>query len=148
MGWIAEKRKIRIATIGLGFGSAVHVPAILKQENAEFVCLIGRNKEKTEKHLTYLNLHPSLACVSLRDALKKKPDLLTVALPPDQNESVINEAANEGCAILCEKPLAKDLETAERLVRSTERIPTAIDFQFSESMKMAEIHEFWTFSRF
>ena len=132
MKWITDNRPIRIATIGLGFGTAVHVPAILLQDNAVFVGLIGRDQEKNIRHLRDLELAPSLAYSTLNEALKRKPDILTVALPPDQNERIICEAADAGCAILCEKPLANDLETAERLLKTTEGIPTAIDYQFAE----------------
>ena len=141
MKWITDKRPTRIATIGSGFGAAVHVPAILGQENAEFVGLIGRDQAKNIRLLRDLKLAPSLSCSTLNEALKRKPDILTVALPPDQNERVICEAADAGCAILCEKPLAENVETAERLVKITEGIPTAIDFQFAELAAFQELSQ-------
>ena len=104
----------------------------MELENFEFVGLIGRNREKTKRHLKNLKLDPSLACSSLSEALKRKPDILTVALPPDQNERIISEASQQGCAIFCEKPLAEDVKAGERILKMTEGVPTAIDFQFAE----------------
>ena len=126
------KRPIRIATIGLGYGAAVHVPAILDLENIEFVGLVGQDNTKTVQHLHNLGLDSSLAISSVDDVLAKKPDILTLALPPDKNEEVCRKAFKAGCSVFIEKPLAHNIESANRIIYASKGIPSAVGFQFAE----------------
>jgi len=129
---MAVNRPIRIGTVGLGYGALVHVPAILELKNIEFVGLVGKDNSKTLKHLKNLGLHSSLAVSSVEEMLAKKPDIITIALPPAQNEEVCRIILESGCSILAEKPLAHDMESAERIINNVKGIPTAVGFQFAE----------------
>jgi predicted dehydrogenase len=123
---------MRIATVGLGFGAAVHVPAVLALGDAEFVGLAGRSHDKAARKLEELGLDRALAAASVDELLERRPDIVTVALPPDQNEAVVVRALQAGCAVLCEKPLAIDAAAAARMAAAAGDVPTAVDFQFAE----------------
>jgi predicted dehydrogenase len=135
-------RPIRIASIGLGYGASVHVPAILELKNIEFLGLVGQDNAKTLKHIQNLGLDSSLVNSSVEEVLEKKPDIMTLALPPGQNEEVCKKILKSGCAILAEKPLAQDMDTAKRIINDAKGVPTAVGFQFVELpvfQKLSEI---------
>lgn len=49
-----------------------------------------------------------------------RPDLLDIAAPPSAHLALLEEAAARGIAVICQKPLGGDLETAEAMVERAE----------------------------
>jgi len=45
---------------------------------------------------------------------KTRPDILTVAAPPDQHLALVEQGLAAGCHVLCEKPFMPTLEEADR----------------------------------
>jgi predicted dehydrogenase len=45
---------------------------------------------------------------------KTRPDILTVAAPPDQHQALVEQGLAAGCHVLCEKPFMPTLEEADR----------------------------------
>jgi predicted dehydrogenase len=124
------QRPVRVGVVGLGFGAAVHAPAMLAMPNVELVGLIGRRIEKVEATAERLGLSRDVALTKLDELLARQPDLISIALPPDQIEAVALPVMASGCAVLCEKPLGGDIRVAQRLFDAA-TVPNAIDFQFS-----------------
>jgi predicted dehydrogenase len=122
------QRPVRVGVVGLGFGAAVHAPAMLAMPNVELVGLIGRRIEKVEATAERLGLSRDVALTKLDELLARQPDLISIALPPDQIEAVALPVMASGCAVLCEKPLGGDIRVAQRLFDAA-TVPNAIDCQ-------------------
>ena len=53
---------------------------------------------------------------------KTRPDILTVATPPDQHLELVEQGLEAGCHVLCEKPFMPTIEAADRAcARARER---------------------------
>lgn len=127
-------RLLRVATMGLGFGAAVHVPALLTLPGVEVVALAGRDAVKAGAAAARLGLPAEVGVAGLQAVLDRRPDVVTLALPPDQAEAAAVAALRAGCAVLCEKPLADTAVAARRMADAATAAgrPTAVDFQFAE----------------
>ncbi len=68
----------------------------------------------------------------LEDGLAMKPDAVIVANPTALHMEVAVPAAEAGCALLLEKPVAHSLEAAQPLVEAVRktRVPVLVGFQF------------------
>jgi predicted dehydrogenase len=108
---------LRVAVVGTGFGSRVHVPA-LRAAGFDVVALVGQDRERTERRAQRLFL--PAACVGLTEALALGLDAVTVATPPDTHAPIVLEAVAAGVHVLCEKPFAVDLAQAEAMSAAVE----------------------------
>jgi predicted dehydrogenase len=123
-------RPLRIGVAGLGFGAAVHVPALQALPNVEVVGIAGRNPERAQA--TAQKLGVARAASSVHELLDMELDAITLALPPDQVAAAARAALSRGVAVLCEKPLGMNAEEAAELAESAKGCVTAVDFIFAE----------------
>ncbi len=94
----------------------LHLRAYRKSKLVKSVILCGRNetrlRELTQRYSLprhYLHFHELLE--------REKPFAVSVCLPPDQREKPIVLALHAGAHVLCEKPLALNLEEAQRIAK-------------------------------
>jgi predicted dehydrogenase len=119
----------RVGIIGLGFGVAVHLPAFRAVPGVQVVALGGRDASKARELAT----HHGIALGGSADAVfASKPDIVTVALPPDAGAALALKAVENGFAVLAEKPLAENLARARQLAQAAAGRTTAVGFEFSE----------------
>jgi predicted dehydrogenase len=123
-------RTLRVGVVGLGFGAAVHVPALQALRNVDVVGVAGRNAERAQA--TAKKLGVAHATASVPELLDMGLDAITLALPPDQVAAAARVALSRGVAVLCEKPLGLDKEEALELAQLAQGHVTAMDFIFSE----------------
>jgi predicted dehydrogenase len=102
----------RVAVVGTGFGSRVHVPA-LRAAGFDVVALVGQDRDRTARRAQRLGV-PN-GCSGLGEAFTLELDAVTIATPPDKHETLTLEALAAGVHVLCEKPFAVDVEQAERM---------------------------------
>ncbi|EKV26049.1 oxidoreductase [Caenispirillum salinarum AK4] len=136
-------RAVRVATLGLGFGAAVHVPALAALPETEVVALGAREPARAADAAERLGLDPALAVAGIDALLARRPQVVTLAVPPDQAEAAALRALDAGCAVLCEKPLAADAAAARRMAEAAASAgrPTAVDFQFAELPPFRRLHQ-------
>lgn len=123
-------RNLRVGVAGLGFGAAVHVPALQALPNVEVVGVAGQNAERAKA--TARRLGVAHATTSVHELLDMELDAITLALPPDQVALSARAALSRGVAVLCEKPLGLNKEEASELAQLAQGHVTAMDFIFSE----------------
>lgn len=127
---ISSARPLRIGVAGLGFGVAVHVPALRDLPGVEVVAIAGTDRAKAGEVAQRLGV--GAACDSIQDLLDHDLDALTLALPPTQVASAVQAAFARDIPVLCEKPLGLTITEAIGLAdRATGRI-AGVDFQFAE----------------
>jgi predicted dehydrogenase len=117
-----------IGIIGVGFMGYTHFEAAKKLTGAKVTAIATRNPKKLEGDWTGIqgNFGPPAGKVDLTDVacygdykeLLSDPnvDLVDVCLPTDMHEKVVMECIAAGKATLVEKPIAIDLEAADRMV--------------------------------
>ncbi|NPV53595.1 MAG: Gfo/Idh/MocA family oxidoreductase [Firmicutes bacterium] len=109
---------LRVGLLGAGFIAGVHVDAYAKLQGATVTAVADVNTEaasalagKCGGANVYSNPDDLIADESI--------DVVDVCLPTFLHEKYVVAAARAGKHILCEKPIALNLEQAERMVEAT-----------------------------
>ena len=121
---------LRVGIIGVGWGAHVQVPAFRAAEGFEPVALCARTPERLGRVAAKLGIEQtSTDWVSFvtRDDL----DVISVATPTALHYEMTMAALGAAKPVLCEKPLAGDLDAAREMVRTAaaSNLPTACCFE-------------------
>lgn len=107
--------KIRVGVIGSGFIANIHVDGLKHVPDAEVVAVASRTPGKARQFAdargipdAYEDYHDLLA----RDDIQA----VTVGVPNYLHEEVVTAAAQAGKHIMCEKPFARAIQEAERML--------------------------------
>jgi predicted dehydrogenase len=123
--------RLRAALLGCGGIAARHSAAIhALADTIELVGCCGRDLARTE---AFAAEHGGDSYVDLDAMLDTaKVDLLIATLPPYCRAGEVEAAAERGVHLLVEKPIALDLEAADRMVKSVEAagVVAAIGFMY------------------
>lgn len=113
---------MRFGLLGTGpWAEMVHGPGLAEHPEAELVGLWGRDPEKTAR------LAVQLGCKAYEDRgqLLKEVEAVSFCLPPTLQAAVAVEAAEAGCNLLLEKPLALSRQAAEGVALAVEKAGVA-----------------------
>ena len=111
-------KKVRTAVVGYGGMGGWHAEHLQKSDVAELAGIYDIKAERMElAESRGLHTYPSY------EALLADPtvELVTVAIPNDVHESVVIAALNAGKNVICEKPVALDLASLDRMIEAAER---------------------------
>ena len=110
---------VKIAVIGGGYGTKVALPVFSELEDFEPVAIWSRRPERARELAEGADLELGTADL---DELLGFPGLeaVHVATPVTMHAEVAIAAAGRGLHVLCEKPLANDLEQARGIVAAIE----------------------------
>ena len=108
---------MRWGLLGTGpWATRTHAVALAAHPRAELVGVWGRRPEAAE---ALAQEHGTVAYQDV-DALLAACDAVAIALPPDVQADLAVRAAEAGCHLLLDKPLATTVEGAERVVRAAD----------------------------
>src|SRR5579883_1180114 len=121
---------LRVGVIGLGFGGESALKGYRQLSDVEVVALAGLEEDR----LTYLSetyhvpntyhyAEELLACNDL--------DAVSVAVPNYLHTPIVLAALDRGLHVLCEKPLARSTEEAERMVQAATRANRVLQVVFN-----------------
>jgi predicted dehydrogenase len=121
---------LRVGIVGVGWGSHVQVPGFRAAEGFDPVALCARNPERLERIAGKVGITDTSTdweSFVTRDDL----DVISVATPTVLHHDMTLAALDAGKAVLCEKPLAADVDPARDMVRAAEKsgMPTACCFE-------------------
>jgi predicted dehydrogenase len=121
---------LRVGIVGVGWGSHVQVPGFRAAEGFDPVALCARNPERLERIAGKVGITDTSTdweSFVTRDDL----DIISVATPTVLHHDMTLAALDAGKAVLCEKPLAADVDPARDMVRAAEKsgMPTACCFE-------------------
>jgi predicted dehydrogenase len=107
---------LKVAVIGAGFWSQFQIPAWLELPNVECVavCDINADKAKSLADRFRVPRHFQDPEELLRST---RPDVVDVITSPETHRDMVALAARHRVPVICQKPLANDLKTAEEMVR-------------------------------
>jgi len=114
---MSPPRVLRVAVVGVGHLGRIHAQIYSEHPGAELACVVDSNGERAAA------LAAELGCAALSDASELPPDLdaVSVVVPTVQHAAVAVPILERGTAVLVEKPLAQDLEQADRILAAAER---------------------------
>ena len=119
-------KKIRAALIGFGGMGHFHASCYAKQKNVELVAICDIDKKKLEQEKEAINLGESgktdlsrVAKYTSYEEMKAKEqfDMLDICLPCYLHAEYAVRAMKDGYHVLCEKPMARTLQQADRMIR-------------------------------
>ena len=133
--------KIRVAVIGCGFISAVHLAGYLKCENViiKALCdviperaIAAKEKYGNEQTIVYQDYHEMLA--------KEELDAVSVCTENNLHATITIDALNAGLHVFCEKPMAISGEEADRMLAAAKsnqkKLTVGYQMRFSEDEQL------------
>jgi predicted dehydrogenase len=112
---------LRIAVLGCGFWSRFQIPAWLEIEDVCCVAVCDVDAEKSRVAAARFKIPESYTDPAELMA-KVRPDAVDIVSSPQTHAEMVELTSAQGVATICQKPMATDFATAEKMVRScTER---------------------------
>jgi predicted dehydrogenase len=109
--------KVKVGLIGTGFVADIHAAAARLVPEVELVAVASPRPGKAEHFARERGV--AHAFTDYRDLLAlKEVELVTLALPNDLHAQACLDAARAGKHVLCEKPLCRTLEEADRMIEA------------------------------
>ena len=127
---MTAKRPIGVAIAGLGFGDAVHRPALAANPGLELVALWHRRQERLDQVCADSGLKGYTDWDSL--LADQAVDAVIIATPPAPRHQLALQALQAGKHLLLEKPVALDAQQVADLQREaiSRRLSVAVDFEY------------------
>jgi predicted dehydrogenase len=116
------RQKLRVGLIGAGGISRAHIPGYLGcADRAEVVAIAEPNEAAAARAAAALGSTPRVYA-DYRELLERgEVDAVDVCLPHDLHEPAVVAAAERGKHVLVEKPIARDLVEADRMIAAADR---------------------------
>jgi predicted dehydrogenase len=121
---------LRVGVIGLGFGGESALKGYRQLSDVEVVALAGLEEDR----LTYLSetYHVPNTYHYAEELLARNDlDAVSVAVPNYLHTPIVLAALERGLHVLCEKPLARTAEEAERMVQAATRANRVLQVVFN-----------------
>lgn len=113
------ERQIGAVVVGTGFGVLTHLRA-MRAAGIEVLALVGRDGVKTKERAAGFGVPHATS--NLAEALGLPGvDAVAVATPPNTHAPIVLEAIEAGKHVVCEKPFARDVVEASRMLDAAER---------------------------
>lgn len=130
--------KTTFAIVGTGIVGERIIKQILENDAAQIVALYDDNKERLTEIANTYNLQITSSFEAL---LALKPDWVYIGTPPVSHAELSERALANGLAVLCEKPLAHDVEDGKVMVKAAQNkdLKTAMHFPLMYSPPVREM---------
>ncbi|MFJ6157726.1 Gfo/Idh/MocA family protein [Pseudarthrobacter sp. NPDC092184] len=111
-------RSLRVGIAGCGAISCNHLEAFRALENVDIVGVCDTDPARARSTAEAWDI--AAAVNSVQELLDLDLDVVSVCTPHPTHEAVVLQAAAAGVHVLCEKPIAIELGSAERMVKACE----------------------------
>ncbi len=111
---------LTVAGVGTGYFAQYHFEAWQRIDNIELVAVCDHDTNRA--HSTARRYGIPMVFDDLETMLHQtRPEVVDIITPPDTHESLAGIALAAGAAVICQKPLAPDVATARRMIKSAEQ---------------------------
>ena len=107
-------RPLRLAIVGLGQISELVLPTYLERDDVVIVGLCDRDQARLDRWQS--QCPDALATTELDDLLRVDADVVDVLVPTPAHADVVCRALEAGFHVQVQKPLARDMEGADRML--------------------------------
>jgi predicted dehydrogenase len=110
---------LRVAVIGAGWASELHLQAYDASPDMETVAICSRTRstaEQVAERFSVPGVHTDMGELFANEQL----DVVSIATPPASHAEWTIAAAEHGCHVLCDKPIALTTSEAERMLRAVD----------------------------
>lgn len=126
-------RPWRVGLVGCGYVADFHLEAWSRQPDAAVVALCDRDPTRLNRAARRFAIHQTF--VDFQEMVASAPlDVIEICTRPESHEALIEASFARGRSVLCQKPIALDLETIDRLEQLERR-----------SSARVMVHENWRF---
>jgi predicted dehydrogenase len=133
------KDKIKVALVGAGGWGYQHARIFSRRKDVEFCAIAGRSAERTQARAAEFGVRAYLNIAEMLE--QERPDLVSLCLPNQGHFEPTMEVIEAGFPLLVEKPLAFELEHANRLIEAAaaRKLFFAINFnhRYGKPVQMA-----------
>lgn len=117
-------KKLKVALLGFGGMGHFHAAQYKDQPHCELIAICDIDKKKFETLTADINLGNSgsadlagvTCCLSYEEMVRQKPDMIDICLPCHLHAEYAVRAMNDGFHVLCEKPMARTIRQADRMI--------------------------------
>jgi len=111
-------KKIRVAVIGTGeIATKAHIPAYLSNKDIDLVALVDIDQRKVKMAAKRFGIRHFF--LSVDEMFKNvNVDAVSICTPPDTHAEVTLKALACGAHVLCEKPLATNIDEGRKMVEA------------------------------
>lgn len=110
---------MKVGIIGCGgIAGGKHLPAIAKQGDIEVTALCDLCREKAEAHQETFQWPKAKIFTDYTQMLEEDLDAVYVLTPNNMHSVITIDALTAGKHVLCEKPMAKNEEEAEKMLKA------------------------------
>lgn len=117
------EKKLRLGIIGCGgIANGKHMPALKKIDEVEMVAFCDIIKERAEKAAEEYGVPGAKVYEDYNEMLKNENlDVVHVCTPNNIHAPASVAAMEAGCHVMCEKPMAKNVEQAQQMLDAQKR---------------------------
>lgn len=115
--------KLKVAIIGCGgIANGKHMPALKKVEEVEMVAFCDIIEERAVKAAKEFGTENAKVYTDFNEMLKnEKLDVVHVCTPNNMHAPATVAALEADCHVMCEKPMAKNVEQAKQMLEAQKR---------------------------
>lgn len=125
-------KPIRVGIIGCGWiAQTVHIPAYIENPKSRLVAICDANKERLDEFARKYKIQNTYS--DYQELLQSSSvDAVSICTPTALHSKVAVASAKSGVHVLCEKPLASNLEEAQEIVQalSQSRIKFMVGYNY------------------
>jgi myo-inositol 2-dehydrogenase/D-chiro-inositol 1-dehydrogenase len=113
-------KKVRVGLVGSGFVSTIHAASLKRVVGAEMVAVMSPTGDHAEKFAKKHGIGRSFRGFGKFIALEEM-DVIVLGCPNHLHCPYTEEAAKAGKHVICEKPLARNLQEADRMIAACKK---------------------------
>lgn len=110
---------VRVGLVGCGFMGTMHANVYQLLPNADLVGVVDHREEKRNAFAEKFGIPSFGTLEEMVEALEV--DAIDICLPTHLHKDATVAAANAGKHVLCEKPMALNLQEADQMIEATQR---------------------------
>lgn len=127
-----DEGPLKVGIVGCGAIAGNHVSAYRAADNVEVIACFDIDDDRARTFVAEHSIDHAVS--SLDELFDLGVDLISVCTPHPTHEAVVIAAAKRSVHVLCEKPIAVDVASAERMVEACEQAGVTLGCVFQRRL--------------
>ncbi len=138
-----EMEKMKVAIVGCGgIANNKHLPSLMQVENVEIVAFCDIVEERAVKSKEEYGTADARVYTDYKEMLKNETDLTSVHVctPNNAHCEVTCASLEAGAHVLCEKPMAKTVEDARKMLETSKKTGKLLTIGYQNRFRQDSTH--------